>query len=57
MQMTLIAMADTVAAAAGLAMGEVAEGIPAAVVRGLSWTGAEHTASAVVRPVGEDLFR
>lgn len=57
MQMTLIALADAVAAAAGLAMGEGAEGIPAAVVRGLGWTGAAQTAGALVRPVGEDLFR
>lgn len=57
MQMTLIALADAVAAAAGLAMGEGAEGIPAAIVRGLAWAAAEHTASVLVRPVGEDLFR
>ena len=57
MQMTLIALADAVAAAAGLAMGEGAEGIPAAVVRGLDWSGAAQTAGALLRPVGEDLFR
>lgn len=57
MQMTLIALADAVAAAAGLAMGEGAEGVPAAVVRGLGWAGAAQTAGALLRPVGEDLFR
>jgi coenzyme F420-0:L-glutamate ligase/coenzyme F420-1:gamma-L-glutamate ligase len=57
MQMTLIALADAVAAAAGLAMGEGAEGVPAAVVRGLDWAGAAQTAGALLRPVGEDLFR
>ena len=57
MQMTLIALADAVAAAAGLAMGEGAEGIPAAVMRGLDWAGAAQTAGALLRPVGEDLFR
>lgn len=57
MQMTLIALADSVAAAAGLAMGEGAEGIPAAVVRGLDWTSAAQTSGALLRPVGEDLFR
>lgn len=57
MQMTLIAFADAVAAAAGLAMGEGSEGVPAAVVRGLGWAGAAQTAGALLRPVGEDLFR
>ena len=57
MQMTLIALADAVAAAAGLAMGEGAEGVPAAVVRGLDLSGAAQTARTIVRPVGEDLFR
>ena len=57
MQMTLIAFADAVAAAAGLAMGEGAEGVPAAVVRGLGWAGVAQTAGALLRPVGEDLFR
>eukprot|EP01035_Chromulina_nebulosa_P015765 gene15765-20881_t len=35
MQMTMIAVGDAVAAAAGLAMGEGDEGIPAVIVRGL----------------------
>jgi coenzyme F420-0:L-glutamate ligase/coenzyme F420-1:gamma-L-glutamate ligase len=57
MQVTQIALADAVAAAAGLAMGEGAEGIPAAIVRGLSFAGAPQTSRAIVRPVEEDLFR
>ena len=57
MQMTLIAFADAVAAAAGLAMGEGAEGVPAAVVRGLGWACAAQSADALLRPIGEDLFR
>jgi len=57
MQVTQIAFADAVAAAAGLAMGEGDEGLPAAIVRGLSFTGPAQTSRAVLRPTAEDLFR
>lgn len=57
MQVTQIALGDAIAAAAGLAMGEGAEGIPAAIVRGLNWSGEAQTSAAIVRPQGEDLFR
>ena len=43
--------------AAGLAMGEAAEGIPAALVRGLTWDAPDNDATALVRPVAMDLFR
>jgi coenzyme F420-0:L-glutamate ligase/coenzyme F420-1:gamma-L-glutamate ligase len=45
-----------VAGAAGLAMGEGAEGIPACIVRGLHWTSEAQTSRATVRPQSEDLF-
>ena len=57
MQATLIAYGDLIASAAGLAMGEAEEGIPAAVVRGLTLSGAPRPASALVRALDEDLFR
>jgi len=57
MQVTQIALGDAIAAAAGLAMGEGAEGIPAAIVRGLNWSGEAQTSAAIVRPQSEDLFR
>lgn len=57
MQMTMIAVGDAVAAAAGLAMGEGDEGIPAVIVRGLRLTAAHQSSRAIVRPVDEDLFR
>jgi coenzyme F420-0:L-glutamate ligase/coenzyme F420-1:gamma-L-glutamate ligase len=57
MQMTIIALADAVAAAAGLAMGEGDESIPAVIVRGLRLSGGSQTSNAIVRPVEEDLFR
>jgi coenzyme F420-0:L-glutamate ligase/coenzyme F420-1:gamma-L-glutamate ligase len=54
---TEVGFADAVAAAAVLAMGEAAEGRPAALVRGLRWNGAPRPASALVRPKEQDLFR
>jgi coenzyme F420-0:L-glutamate ligase/coenzyme F420-1:gamma-L-glutamate ligase len=54
---TQIALADTVATAAGLAMGEGAESIPAVLVRGLAFPAGSSPASALVRPLDEDLFR
>ncbi len=57
MQVTQIAIADAIAAAAGLVMGEAAEGIPAALVRGAGSLGVPQSASAVLRPAHEDLFR
>ncbi len=57
MEVTQVALADMVASAAGLATGEGAEGVPAALVRGLTWTAPDAPASALVRPPHEDLFR
>jgi coenzyme F420-0:L-glutamate ligase/coenzyme F420-1:gamma-L-glutamate ligase len=53
---TVVAMADEVAAAAGLAMGK-AEGIPAAVVRGLHPDAPPLPAAELARPAEEDMFR
>lgn len=57
MQATLVANADLIASAAGLAMGEATEGMPAALVRGLVLHGPPTSASALLRPAAEDLFR
>lgn len=57
LQATLIAYGDLIASAAGLAMGEGAEGIPVAVLKGLKLQGLIRPASALVRAVHEDLFR
>lgn len=57
MQVTQIALADAVSAAAGLAMGEAAEGLPCAIVRGLSIPENAKTGVSLLRPDGEDLFR
>lgn len=57
LEVTETAFADSVASAAVLAMGEAAEGTPAALVRGLTWTAPENPAAALVRPKREDMFR
>lgn len=54
---TQVALADLIAAAAGLVTGEGAEGIPAALVRGLSLPQGDRPAAELVRPLDEDLFR
>jgi coenzyme F420-0:L-glutamate ligase/coenzyme F420-1:gamma-L-glutamate ligase len=57
LEVTEVGFADAVAAAAVLAMGEAAEGRPAALVRGLKWSGAPRRAATLVRPKEQDLFR
>jgi coenzyme F420-0:L-glutamate ligase/coenzyme F420-1:gamma-L-glutamate ligase len=57
MQTTQVALADAVAAAAGLAMGEGAEGTPVVHVRGVAWHAAPTDSGPLIRPVAEDLFR
>lgn len=56
LEVTEIAVADELAAAADLVMGK-ASGIPAALVRGYEGPRREGRASELVRPVDEDLFR
>ncbi len=55
LQSTTIAVADEIAGAAELVMGKT-DGVPAAVVRGLS-LGGEGTAQELVMPAERDLFR
>jgi coenzyme F420-0:L-glutamate ligase/coenzyme F420-1:gamma-L-glutamate ligase len=57
LEVTEVGFADAVAASAVLAMGEAAEGRPAALVRGLDWSAPTRPASALIRPRPEDLFR
>jgi coenzyme F420-0:L-glutamate ligase / coenzyme F420-1:gamma-L-glutamate ligase len=57
LESTEVAWADAVAAAAGVVMGEAAEGTPVVLVRGLNWTAVEQTAQALIRPLAQDLFR
>ncbi len=57
LQVTQVALADLLASASGLACGEGAEGVPAALIRGYKPTGAAKPAAALIRPENEDLFR
>jgi coenzyme F420-0:L-glutamate ligase/coenzyme F420-1:gamma-L-glutamate ligase len=60
LQATLVAVADSLAAAAVLVMGEGAEGVPAAIVRGAERFVSEADgpgAVAGLRPLNEDLFQ
>jgi coenzyme F420-0:L-glutamate ligase / coenzyme F420-1:gamma-L-glutamate ligase len=56
LEATVVALADEVAAAVGLAMGKT-ERVPAAVVRGVRHDGASVPVADLVRPADEDLFR
>ena len=56
LRVTLLAAADALAAAAGLAMGKTAR-TPAAMIRGFEWEDSENTSvAAMLRPAGKDLF-
>jgi coenzyme F420-0:L-glutamate ligase/coenzyme F420-1:gamma-L-glutamate ligase len=57
LQSTVIGLADEIAAAASLLMGQAAEGRPVIVLRGLRWSGPAQPAVTVIRPPDEDLFR
>jgi len=60
LQATMIAVADAVAGAAVLVMGEGAEGVPAVVVRGVGrWVSDDDGPGMVagLRPVEQDMFR
>jgi coenzyme F420-0:L-glutamate ligase/coenzyme F420-1:gamma-L-glutamate ligase len=55
LDVTIVALADEIAAASGLVMGK-ADGVPAAMVRGVRAEGPHLPASAMVRTGEEDLF-
>src|SRR5262245_59710107 len=57
MRVNEVAIADELAAAASLLMGQADEGIPVVHVRGLRWNAAPANAAALIRPKHMDLFR
>ncbi len=57
LQHTDVGVADEIAAAAGLLMGQAAEGQPAVLIRGLSLPPADGRAVDLVRPKEIDLYR
>ena len=56
LQATILAVADELAAAAGLVMGK-SEGIPVVVIRGYRYRPANERATSIIRPAAEDMFR
>jgi coenzyme F420-0:L-glutamate ligase/coenzyme F420-1:gamma-L-glutamate ligase len=57
LKVTQVGLADAIASAAQLLMGEADEGRPAVLVRGLAWNDPPLPASALVRAPELDLFR
>jgi coenzyme F420-0:L-glutamate ligase/coenzyme F420-1:gamma-L-glutamate ligase len=57
LEVTQVGLADEIASAAQLLMGEADEGRPAVLVRGLPWRGPPVPAAALVRTRAADLFR
>lgn len=57
LEATVIGVADEIAAAASLVIGEGAEAIPAAIVRGAVYPAGEGAVGEMLRPHAEDLFR
>ena len=57
LHVTEVGIADEIAAAASLVMGQGAEGIPAVLVQGLDLHGPASDASALIRDPDKDLFR
>jgi coenzyme F420-0:L-glutamate ligase / coenzyme F420-1:gamma-L-glutamate ligase len=56
LQATILAVADELAAAAGLLMGK-AEGFPVVIIRGYRYSPMSEPATRIIRPAHEDLFR
>jgi coenzyme F420-0:L-glutamate ligase/NADPH-dependent F420 reductase len=57
LKMTMVGVADEIAAAASLVIGEASEGVPAALVRGAIYEAADDgAANELLRPLEQDLF-
>lgn len=57
LEITQVGLADEIAAAASLLMGQADEGRPLVLLRGLQWQAVPSGASVLLRPKDEDLFR
>ncbi|MEZ5435496.1 MAG: coenzyme F420-0:L-glutamate ligase [Pseudomonadales bacterium] len=58
LEITQVGIADEVAAAASLLMGQAGEGSPVVLVRGLQWTAKENASvQTLLRKPHEDMFR
>lgn len=57
LEITTIGLADELAAAASIVMGQADEGWPIVLARGVPYARQDSSARALLRPKGEDLFR
>ena len=57
LQITVVGVADELAATASLMMGQAAEGIPAVHVRGFPYPLGEGSLKELIRPKNQDMFR
>ena len=57
LEVTQVAVADELAAAASLVMGQADEGVPAVLARGIPYAPRESSVRELLRDRGEDLFR
>ena len=57
LRVTDAGIADDIAAAATLVMGQAAQGIPAALIKGLKLQGPHNNAGSLIRDPDQDLFR
>lgn len=57
LRVTEVGLADEMAAAASLLMGQAAEALPVVLIRGLALTGPSLNAQSLIRSPHEDLFR
>jgi coenzyme F420-0:L-glutamate ligase/coenzyme F420-1:gamma-L-glutamate ligase len=55
LHVTMLATADSIAAAAGLAMGKISR-TPAAIIKGFIWQETQAEVKSLLRPVEKDLF-
>lgn len=57
LEITEIAVADELAAAASFVMGQADEGVPVVLIRGAAVQRAEQGSQTLIRPIEQDLFR
>jgi len=57
LKVSIVGVADELAAAASVLQGQAAEGTPAVLIRGFKIAGEENTAKDLIRDKNEDLFR
>ena len=57
LEVTEVAVADELAAAASLLMGQADQGCPAVLIRGAQWQASEQGSESLLRPRAMDMFR